>query len=162
MSPEYAMGGIFSEKSDVYSFGVLVLEIISSKKNSNFYFHEQQLGFLAYAWHLWTEGKGVDFVGEELAKAYSFREAMRCIHIGLLCVQDDAADRPTMPEVVFMLSSDTDAPQPKQPTFAWRSSVPHGPQQLQNSCSTNDTTITYSDCWTLTDSIFALQNHNVS
>ncbi|XP_062014766.1 G-type lectin S-receptor-like serine/threonine-protein kinase At1g61490 [Rosa rugosa] len=66
MSPEYAMGGIFSEKSGVYSFGVLVLEIISSKKNSNFYYHEQQLGLLAYAWPLWTEGKGLDFVDEEL------------------------------------------------------------------------------------------------
>ncbi|KAM5588478.1 hypothetical protein ABKV19_006761 [Rosa sericea] len=99
MSPEYAMGGIFSEKSDVYSFGVLVLEIISSKKNSNFYYHEQQLGFLTY---------------------------------------DDAADRLIMPEVVFMLSSETDAPQPKQPIFAWKSSVP----QLQKSCSTSDTTIT--------------------
>jgi serine/threonine protein kinase len=48
MSPEYAMGGIFSEKSDVYSFGVLVLEIISSKKNTSFFLCDQQLGFLAY------------------------------------------------------------------------------------------------------------------
>jgi serine/threonine protein kinase len=37
MSPEYAMRGEFSVKSDVYSFGVLILEIISGKKNSNFY-----------------------------------------------------------------------------------------------------------------------------
>ena len=33
MSPEYAMGGIFSVKSDVFSFGVLVLEILSGTKN---------------------------------------------------------------------------------------------------------------------------------
>ncbi|XP_052885627.1 cysteine-rich receptor-like protein kinase 25 isoform X3 [Gossypium arboreum] len=37
MSPEYAMHGQFSVKSDVFSFGVLVLEIISGKRNSNFY-----------------------------------------------------------------------------------------------------------------------------
>lgn len=37
MSPEYAMHGQFSVKSDVYSFGVLVLEIISGKRNSEFY-----------------------------------------------------------------------------------------------------------------------------
>jgi hypothetical protein len=48
ISPEYAMGGIFSEKSDVYNFGILVLEIISSKKNTSFYLYDQQLGFLAY------------------------------------------------------------------------------------------------------------------
>jgi serine/threonine protein kinase len=48
MSPEYAMGGIFSEKSDVYSFGIMVLEIISSNKNTSFFLYDQQLGFLAY------------------------------------------------------------------------------------------------------------------
>ncbi|TQE01490.1 hypothetical protein C1H46_012853 [Malus baccata] len=48
MSPEYAMGGIFSEKSDVYSFGVLLLEIIAGKKNTSFYYNEEQHGFLAH------------------------------------------------------------------------------------------------------------------
>ena len=37
MPPEYAMRGKFSIKSDIYSFGVLIIEIISSKKNNNFY-----------------------------------------------------------------------------------------------------------------------------
>ena len=37
MSPEYAMRGQFSVKSDVFSFGVLVLEIVSGKKNTDFY-----------------------------------------------------------------------------------------------------------------------------
>ena len=37
MAPEYAMRGQFSLKSDVFSFGVLVLEIVSGKKNSEFY-----------------------------------------------------------------------------------------------------------------------------
>jgi hypothetical protein len=37
MSPEYEMREEFSVKSDVYSFSVLILEIISGKKNNNFY-----------------------------------------------------------------------------------------------------------------------------
>jgi len=32
-------------------------------------------------------------------------EIMRCMNIGLLCVQENAADRPTMLDVVAMLSS---------------------------------------------------------
>lgn len=48
MSPEYAMGGIFSEKSDVFSFGVLLLEIISGKKNTTFPYLYKQLSLITY------------------------------------------------------------------------------------------------------------------
>ncbi|CAL8159139.1 unnamed protein product [Prunus armeniaca] len=41
-----AMGGIFSEKSHVYSFGVLLLRIIGGRKNTSFYYHDQQLLYL--------------------------------------------------------------------------------------------------------------------
>jgi hypothetical protein len=34
MAPEYALHGIFSAKSDVFSYGVLVLEIITSRRNT--------------------------------------------------------------------------------------------------------------------------------
>ncbi|KAM7263652.1 hypothetical protein ACFE04_001335 [Oxalis oulophora] len=34
-------------------------------------------------------------------------EMLRCIHIGLLCVQENAADRPSMASVVVMLSSES-------------------------------------------------------
>lgn len=48
MSPEYAMGGIFSEKSDIYSFGVLLLEIVAGKKNTSFYYRGQHFNLLSY------------------------------------------------------------------------------------------------------------------
>ncbi|KAL6197534.1 hypothetical protein ACLB2K_033142 [Fragaria x ananassa] len=141
MSPEYAMGGIFSEKSDVYSFGVLVLEIISSRKNNIFYYNDQML--LAYAWHLWNQGRGLELVDEVLADLYSSSEVMRCLQIGLLCVQDNAVDRPSMLEVVLMLSSNTDSPQPKQPTFTFHNPVsPSQPHYAKNPCSRNEATIT--------------------
>ncbi|RXH85994.1 hypothetical protein DVH24_017047 [Malus domestica] len=37
MAPEYVMHEQFSVKSDVYSLGVLILEIVTGKKNTNFY-----------------------------------------------------------------------------------------------------------------------------
>ena len=37
MSPEYAMGGLFSTKSDVYIFGVLLLEIINGRRNNAYH-----------------------------------------------------------------------------------------------------------------------------
>ncbi|KAF8037778.1 hypothetical protein BT93_B0580 [Corymbia citriodora subsp. variegata] len=145
MSPEYAMGGIFSEKSDVYSFGVLMLEIISSKKNTSLDYPGQHLNLLTYAWHMWCEGRGFDLLDEAIANTFSPLEVMRCIQLGLLCAQDHAADRPNMSAVVLMLSGQSDLPQPKQPTITFHSSTTHEVQiqsQEEKMLSRNTITIT--------------------
>lgn len=56
-----------------------------------------------------------------LGDSYSSAEVIRCVHVGLLCVQDHAVDRPTMPEVVLMLSNEAELPHPKQPPFTFQS-----------------------------------------
>ncbi|KAJ4718140.1 putative Receptor protein kinase [Melia azedarach] len=118
MSPEYVMNGIVSMKSDVYSFGVLVLEIVTSKKNNSCYDTERPLNLVGYAWKLWNEGKGLELIDPIKDESCSPEEALRCIHVGLLCVQDRATDRPTMSDVVSMLTNDSMAlPAPKQPAF---------------------------------------------
>ena len=46
-------------------------------------------------------------------------EVLKCIHIGLLCVQEDPADRPTMSSVIVMLRSETKTlPLPAEPAFS--------------------------------------------
>uniref|UniRef100_A0A2N9F249 Protein kinase domain-containing protein n=1 Tax=Fagus sylvatica TaxID=28930 RepID=A0A2N9F249_FAGSY len=105
MSPEYAMHGEFSVKSDVYSFGVLVLEIISGKKNSNFYESEGAEDLLSYVWIHWRDGRPLELLDPTLGDSFSRDEVMRCIHLGLLCVQEDPADRPTMAMIVLTLNS---------------------------------------------------------
>ena len=48
-------------------------------------------------------------------------EMLRCIHVGLLCVQEFAKDRPIVSVVISMLKSEiVDLPHPKQPTFTER------------------------------------------
>ncbi|KAL7243938.1 hypothetical protein ACSBR1_016205 [Camellia fascicularis] len=121
MSPEYAMGGLFSEKSDVYSFGVLLLEMVSGIRNTCFHYREKYLNLLGYAWQLCNENRASDMMDEVLANSYSESEVMRCIPIGLLCVQDHAEDRLTMSVVLLMLSNEMDLPQLKQPVFSVQS-----------------------------------------
>jgi len=45
-------------------------------------------------------------------------EVGRCVQIGLLCVQHQPADRPNTLELLSMLTTTSDLPPPKQPTFA--------------------------------------------
>uniref|UniRef100_A0ACD5V3B1 Uncharacterized protein n=1 Tax=Avena sativa TaxID=4498 RepID=A0ACD5V3B1_AVESA len=50
--------------------------------------------------------------------SYSFDEVSKCIHVGLLCVQDSSSARPLMSSVVSMLDSEAMARAiPKQPMY---------------------------------------------
>ncbi|MED6113179.1 hypothetical protein PIB30_068483 [Stylosanthes scabra] len=119
MAPEYAMEGLYSVKSDVFSFGVLLLEIICGKRNSRFYLSEHGQSLLVYSWRLWCEGECLKLVDPILGNTYARNEVTRCIHVGLLCVQEDAVDRPTMSTVVVMLASETmTLPNPNHPAFS--------------------------------------------
>ncbi|XP_021723552.1 cysteine-rich receptor-like protein kinase 10 [Chenopodium quinoa] len=47
--PEYVKQGVYSRKHDVYSFGVLLLQIISGKRNNQFYGANEGYNLLEYA-----------------------------------------------------------------------------------------------------------------
>ena len=48
---------------------------------------------------------------------HGLHQVMRCVHVGLLCVQQRSADRPDMSSVVVMLSSEIALPRPKKPGY---------------------------------------------
>ena len=69
------------------------------------------------AWKNWKQGIVSNLVDPTL-KAGSTIEIMRCIHIGLLCVQENIAHRPTMASIVLMLNSySITLPIPSGPAF---------------------------------------------
>ncbi|XP_021293793.1 cysteine-rich receptor-like protein kinase 10 isoform X2 [Herrania umbratica] len=105
MPPEYAMHGQFSVKSDVYSFGVIILELITGKKSYNFQSTDGADDLLSYVWKRWNNETPLELLDSSLRSSYSSNEVIRCIHIGLLCVQEDPAERPTMAAIVLMLNS---------------------------------------------------------
>nr|AAM90696.1 S-locus receptor-like kinase RLK11 [Oryza sativa] len=118
MSPEYVLGGAFSVKSDTYSFGVLLLEIVSGLKISSSKLTPNFFSLTAYAWRLWKDGNATELLDKFFVDSYPLHEAFRCIHVGLLCVQDHPNDRPSMSSVVFMLENEsTLLPAPKQPVY---------------------------------------------
>ncbi|BAF26040.1 cysteine-rich receptor-like protein kinase 4 [Oryza sativa Japonica Group] len=144
MAPEYASVGLFSIKSDVFSFGVLFLEIISGKKNSGSHHSGDFINLLGFAWSLWGEGRWLELIDESLVSKYppAENEIMRCINIALLCVQENAADRPTMSDVVAMLSSKTMVlAEPKHPGYFNVRVANEEQSVLTEPCSVNDMTI---------------------
>ncbi|KAJ3671526.1 hypothetical protein LUZ60_007605 [Juncus effusus] len=103
IAPEYAYTLKVDEKSDVYSFGVVLLELITGKKPVGEF------------------GEGVDIVQwtkrvtkcirENVAQIIDSRlrtapidEVMHVFFVAMLCVQENSVERPTMREVVQMLS----------------------------------------------------------
>ncbi|KAI5331020.1 hypothetical protein L3X38_021146 [Prunus dulcis] len=143
MSPEYAVFGRYSTKSDVFSFGIILLEIVSGRKNNGSYQEEHSMNLIGHVWQLWREDRALEIVDSSL-ESYHSDEVLRCIQVGLLCVQEDSEDRPTMSAVVFMLSGEASLPSPQQPAFVFRKSSCGGgylsrPQGLY---SVNDLTMT--------------------
>ena len=72
------------------------------------------------AWQLWNEGKCLELMDPSLKDSCPPNEIfMRYVHIGLLCVQEDAYNRPTMSSVVQMFTTEnTSLPKPERPAFS--------------------------------------------
>ncbi|XP_034678697.1 G-type lectin S-receptor-like serine/threonine-protein kinase At4g27290 isoform X2 [Vitis riparia] len=118
MSPEYVIDGHFSVKSDVFSFGALLLEIVSGKKNRGFSHPDHHHNLLGHAWLLWEQNKALELMDACLEDSCVASQVLRCIQVGLLCVQNLPADRPAMSSVIFMLGNEgATLPQPKHPGF---------------------------------------------
>ncbi|TKY66651.1 G-type lectin S-receptor serine/threonine-protein kinase SD1-1 [Spatholobus suberectus] len=114
MAPEYVVGGHFSVKSDVFSFGIILLEIICGKKNRGQIRGKQSHNL---AWTHWKSGRTSQVIDPNIEDSFIASEIIRCIHVGLLCVQQYPEDRPTMTSVVLMLESEMELEEPKKPDF---------------------------------------------
>ncbi|XP_052181986.1 cysteine-rich receptor-like protein kinase 42 [Diospyros lotus] len=117
MAPEYLLRGQLTDKADVYAFGVLALEIACGKKNNTF--TDDSGSVLQNVWENYKGGT-IDQVVDCSSRPKDFegKEAPDVLQIGLVCTQASAALRPSMSEVVEMLTSKGRAiPSPEQPPF---------------------------------------------
>nr|GMC81775.1 putative serine/threonine-protein kinase [Ipomoea batatas] len=105
LAPEYAMQGKLTKKADVYSFGVLLLEIISGRSSSKAAFGVDLLILVEWTWKLKEEGRLLEIVDPELTD-YPEAEVMRFIKVALFCTQAAYQQRPSMKQVVEMLSKE--------------------------------------------------------
>ena len=102
---------------------------------SHFLLHANLIFELSQAWKLWTENMVLDLIDQTLHETCNVDQFVKCVNVGLLCVQELPDDRPTMSNVVTMLDSETaTVPTPKQPAF-----VPRGQSSTTSSFSRPET-----------------------
>jgi hypothetical protein len=70
-------------------------------------------------WEHWTMKTITEMIDPYLREDYSSQEdILRCVHIGLSCVQEDPVDRPNISAINIMLDSSTVPRQaPSRPAF---------------------------------------------
>ncbi|KAI4335591.1 hypothetical protein L6164_014226 [Bauhinia variegata] len=136
--------GIYALSSLAKSFGVVLLQIISGKRNTSYYGTYENLSILEYAFELWLEGQGMEFIDPSLDDSTSSCKLLQCLQVALLCVQENPVDRPSMLEVSSMLKNEMEAIRlPKRPAFSIKKNEKHedGSSQ-QEKFSINDASFT--------------------
>ena len=95
---------------------------------------------LFQSWNMWKEGKMKDLADSSIMDSCLLHEVLLCIHVALLCVQENPDDMPLMSSVVPTLESGstTALPTPNCPAyFAQRSSeIEQLRDNIQNSMNT--------------------------
>ncbi|KAG0455665.1 hypothetical protein HPP92_024957 [Vanilla planifolia] len=103
IAPEYAYTLKVDEKSDVYSFGVVLLELVTGRKPVG----EFGDGVDIVQWvRKLTDSKkeGVIKILDPRLPTVPIHEAMHLFSVALLCVEEQSVERPTMREVVQILT----------------------------------------------------------
>ncbi|MED6175771.1 hypothetical protein PIB30_081487 [Stylosanthes scabra] len=97
----------------------MVLEIISGKRNSSSFDSCRVDDLLSYAWKQWSgDESAFQLLDPVLQESYNQNEVERCIQIGLLCVQENPDERPTMGTIASYLTNDSvEMPYPQEPAF---------------------------------------------
>lgn len=113
IAPEYAYTLKVDEKSDVYSFGVVLLELITGRKPVG----EFGDGVDIVQWvRKITDSKkeGVLKILDPRLPSVPLHEVMHVFYVAMLCVEEQAVERPTMREVVQILTEVPKPPNSKQ------------------------------------------------
>ncbi|KAL0904678.1 hypothetical protein M5K25_026809 [Dendrobium thyrsiflorum] len=104
LAPEYAMWGKVSESCDVYSFGILLLELVSGRKPIERLAGGIKRTITEWAEPLISSGRLSDLIDPRLNAEFDAHDLRRILHAAARSVQSDPDRRPTMRQVLDILS----------------------------------------------------------
>ncbi|XP_050246838.1 G-type lectin S-receptor-like serine/threonine-protein kinase LECRK1 [Quercus robur] len=116
LAPEWEKNSMnISAKADIYSFGVVLLEIVCCRRSI-------EVNVSTTDEIILTDWVYNCFAARELEKLVEdenvdFRKLERTVKVGLWCVQEDSALRPSIKNVILMLEGTIDIPVPPSPVL---------------------------------------------
>ncbi|RDX99776.1 Serine/threonine-protein kinase PBS1, partial [Mucuna pruriens] len=104
-APEYAMTGQLTVKSDVYSFGVVFLELITGRKAIDSSRPHGEQNLVTWARPLFNDRRKFPKLADpQLQGRYPMRGLYQALAVASMCIQEQAAARPLIGDVVTALS----------------------------------------------------------
>ncbi|GAB4851247.1 Serine/threonine-protein kinase pbl27 [Ancistrocladus abbreviatus] len=104
-APEYAMTGQLTLKSDVYSFGVVFLELITGRKAIDNTRAPGEHNLVAWARPLFKDRRKFPKMADPLLQGhYPMRGLYQALAVAAMCLQEQAATRPLIGDVVTALT----------------------------------------------------------
>ncbi|KAJ4711460.1 Kinase family protein [Melia azedarach] len=104
-APEYAMTGQLTVKSDVYSFGVVFLELITGRKAIDSTRPHGEQNLVTWARPLFNDRRKFSKLADPLLQGrYPMRGLYQALAVASMCIQEQAATRPLIGDVVTALS----------------------------------------------------------
>ncbi|OAY86055.1 Serine/threonine-protein kinase PBS1 [Ananas comosus] len=104
-APEYAMTGQLTVKSDVYSFGVVFLELITGRRAIDSTRPHGEQNLVSWARPLFNDRKKLPKLADpRLQGRFPMRGLYQALAVASMCIQEQAASRPNIADVVTALS----------------------------------------------------------
>ncbi|XP_002531999.2 leucine-rich repeat receptor-like serine/threonine-protein kinase BAM1 [Ricinus communis] len=136
IAPEYAYTLKVDEKSDVYSFGVVLLELVTGRKPVGEF--GDGVDIVQWVRKMTDSNKeGVLKVLDPRLPSVPLHEVMHVFYVAMLCVEEQAIERPTMREVVQILTELPKPPNSKQGDSTVTESSPQSATSLDSPKATS-------------------------
>lgn len=117
LAPEWQKNTPISVKVDIFSYGIVLLETICCRKNLEVQVSNmEEIVLSTWAYKCFERGQLDLLVGDEQVDMATLE---RLVKVGLWCIHDEPAFRPSMKSVVLMLEGITEIATPPCPISVW-------------------------------------------
>lgn len=136
LAPEYLFSGKASDKTDVFSFGAVVLEVACGRRAIEADTRPGENNLVDWVWGLHRDGKLLEASDLRLRGNFDENEMRRMLLVGLLCSHPDPGARPTMMQVLQIMSGEASVPHVprRKPSMSFHSNLLLSLQEVVSDC----------------------------